>query len=168
MKYYWQVYCFCNGLAWSTFSGLVFWWIFINFNLWNQDYVWLLCLQIGLVSQIECLYYSLCRYTLFMSTFALAAHFAAVWVVTQYRLQPQNIVLQPQNTQPQNIFSQPQNRKIFRAARSSFCSRVDEILWYAPGVLQRKGVLTTIEKFLPLHSCSSSCSQMVGQGNLAV
>ena len=132
MKYYWQVYCFCNGLAWSTFSGLVFWWIFINFNLWNQDYVWLLCLQIGLVSQIECLYYSLCRYTLFMSTFALAAHFAAVWVVTQYRLQPQNIVLQPQNTQPQNIFSQPQNRKIFRAARSSFCSRVDEILRHAP------------------------------------
>ena len=42
------------------------------------------------------------------------------------------MVFQPQNTQPQNFFGQPQNRKIFRAVRSSFCSRVDQILRHAP------------------------------------
>ena len=42
------------------------------------------------------------------------------------------MVFQPQNTQPQNFSGQPQNRKIFRAARSLLCSRVDEILRYAP------------------------------------
>ena len=53
-------------------------------------------------------------------------------MVTHHHFKPQNMVFQPQNTQPQNISAQPQNRKIFCAARSLLCSRVDEILRHAP------------------------------------
>ena len=44
-----------------------------------------------------------------MSTSALSTHIAAIWVVKQCRLQPQNIL------------TQPQNKRLFCAASSLFC-----------------------------------------------
>ena len=54
------------------------------------------------------------------------------------------MVFQSQNTQPQNFSGQPLNRKIFRAARSAFCSRFDEILRHAPDQVIRWQTLKRI------------------------
>ena len=71
-----------------------------------------------------------------MSTSALSTHIAAIWVVKQCRLQPQNIL------------TQPENKRLFCAASSLFCP-LFEIIFRTP---LQSIVLGNVKKLLILMS----------------